>query len=368
MLSQNKYILSDLDTTGWNSMGEYFNWQQIDFDFLPEASSVPVVDVIADRIKGKDKVFLMVDPETTLKALYNQKSKYNNFLELAKKIKLILYAEDDMMNKLDRTFKNNPDFASWINDLSPIVFTEGMAGHFYKKNYPNCKFIDLWHPHFHHSMSFPHFSSLQSTKDHNPTKDFLCLMCKKDERPHRELLHNKIKSEGLIEQGIYHYKPKSEHTWDDLKENYSTPSIKSPLRPFLPPIEHYRDTNIELVAETFTSNNHDDSFYVTEKTLKPISMKHPFMVLSNFNFLKRLKDLGFKTFHAHLDESYDSKEDVNERIDIIVDNLKTLKNNSYKFYQDTLSIREHNHRHLQDLNGRWKTTLWKSLEQFWRDQ
>ena len=107
-MSSKPFIITDLDTTGWNSMSEYFEWNDMNFDFLPRQTSVPLVDVISDRIKGKDKVFLMIDPETTLKTLYNQKSKYNDFLDLAKKIKLLLYAEDDMMNKLHRTFQNTP--------------------------------------------------------------------------------------------------------------------------------------------------------------------------------------------------------------------------------------------------------------------
>lgn len=367
-MSSKPFIITDLDTTGWNSMAEYFEWNDMNFDFLPRQTSVPLVDVISDRIKGKDKVFLMIDPETTLKTLYNQKSKYNDFLDLAKKIKLLLYAEDDMMNKLHRTFQNTPEIASWINDLSPIIFTEGLAGRFFKETFPKCVFYHLWHNQFHHSMSHPELYIRKNRLGHRPEKDFLCLMCRKKDRPHRDLLDARLAEEDLLKNAIYRFRERDDETWNDLEHSYSKKLLdNTTFYEGLPPIDVYTKTNIELVAETFTAINHDESFFVTEKTLKPMSMGHPFMILSNYNFLKNLRELGFKTFHDHLDESYDDQQDVTNRIDVIVKNLKMLEGNSSLFYDDVKHITEHNHRHLQNMSGQWKTTLWRTLDEFWRN-
>ena len=48
-----------------------------------------------------------------------------------------------------------------------------------------------------------------------------------------------------------------------------------------------------------------------------------------------LEGISTKFFHEHLDESYDEKTDVNERIDIIVRKLGILSEDSNRFYLDT---------------------------------
>ena len=47
----------------------------------------------------------------------------------------------------------------------------------------------------------------------------------------------------------------------------------------------------QLVSETTT--NH---FFLTEKTVKPLLLKQPFLVFGNVGFHKKLKDYGFKLY------------------------------------------------------------------------
>ena len=67
-------------------------------------------------------------------------------------------------------------------------------------------------------------------------------------------------------------------------------------------IPAYSRSKIELVTETET-----DFFFITEKTIKPIRAGIPFVMVGCQNYLKKLRQLGFKTFHPHIDESYDSE-------------------------------------------------------------
>jgi hypothetical protein len=67
-----------------------------------------------------------------------------------------------------------------------------------------------------------------------------------------------------------------------------------------------------------------NTIYFSEKTFKPIVAKHPFILLSSPGSLKKLKDLGYKTFDKWWDESYDDAEDYIDRVDMVLKILKEL--------------------------------------------
>lgn len=64
----------------------------------------------------------------------------------------------------------------------------------------------------------------------------------------------------------------------------------------------------ELVPETRT-----DHFFVTEKTVRPIVAGMPFVMISICGFMRRLRQMGFQTFHPYIDESYDDISDDDQR-------------------------------------------------------
>jgi hypothetical protein len=64
----------------------------------------------------------------------------------------------------------------------------------------------------------------------------------------------------------------------------------------------------ELVPETRT-----DHFFVTEKTVRPIVAGMPFVMISNRGFMRRLRQIGFQTFHPYIDESYDHISNDHQR-------------------------------------------------------
>lgn len=69
-----------------------------------------------------------------------------------------------------------------------------------------------------------------------------------------------------------------------------------------------------------------DKLHLTEKIFKPIVSKQPFMLLAAPGNLEYLRSYGFKTFEGIIDESYDSIQDPWERIDAVVEQLKTFCN------------------------------------------
>ena len=113
----------------------------------------------------------------------------------------------------------------------------------------------------------------------------------------------------------------------------------------------YTNFLIDIVAETFTSG---DCFFVTEKTMRPMLLKKPFIIFGSRDYLDYLHQMGFKTFQTpSLDfwsEDYDGYEgrDRYVRILALIDELaKKSKEELQDLYQAMQPILDHNYNLLQ---------------------
>ena len=104
----------------------------------------------------------------------------------------------------------------------------------------------------------------------------------------------------------------------------------------------------ELVTETDVKGD----FFLTEKTLKPIFCKTPFMISGSCYALRFLKTLGFQTFDLIFDESYDKEIIFYDRNNLIMKNLKGLcslpLSNCLKLVNSVKDILEFNRDHFLD--------------------
>lgn len=64
--------------------------------------------------------------------------------------------------------------------------------------------------------------------------------------------------------------------------------------------------------------------FITEKTFKTIAAKHPFIMVGSCHMLKYLRELGYKTFHPFIDETYDDVSDDEERMNCITNEILRL--------------------------------------------
>jgi hypothetical protein len=85
-----------------------------------------------------------------------------------------------------------------------------------------------------------------------------------------------------------------------IDEKFNTYMIGTPEH--LTILNQYHKFFAELVIETYIMGN---TFFPTEKTLRPIIAKTPFIAMAPKNHLVNLRQLGFKTFGQWWDESYD---------------------------------------------------------------
>jgi hypothetical protein len=111
-------------------------------------------------------------------------------------------------------------------------------------------------------------------------------------------------------------------------------------------LKWYPKFDIELVAETYT---HGDTFFPTEKTVRPIMAKKSLLIYGPHNYLKRLRNLGFCTWHDVWDESYDHETGPQRwnSIKKLIDHLVTC--DQEQLYQQCLPIIQHNRQHADTL-------------------
>ena len=108
----------------------------------------------------------------------------------------------------------------------------------------------------------------------------------------------------------------------------------------------YQSTEIEVVLETLFD---DDRLHLTEKSLRPIACRQPFILMATHGSLQYLRDYGFKTFDSVWDESYDQIQDPVMRMQAIIDVMHDISSWSDEEWMSNkprlVQIAEHNQKH-----------------------
>lgn len=204
---------------------------------------------------------------------------------------------------------------------------------------------------------------------HRP-KHFMCLN-RNSQRPHRYYLSLFFEKNKLYDKALYSLLfPLHENNFKKLnylEEYKKAVSVKIPLEidtqdrietlqgfhtgnTFLK--QNYLDSYFNIVTETCFE---DGQIFLTEKIIKPLLGLHPFLVVSSPNYLKKLKELGFKTFDGIWDESYDTILDNEDRLIKIFDLITEISEWSLeeceKKYKSVLDICIYNKKHLETFWG-----------------
>jgi hypothetical protein len=123
---------------------------------------------------------------------------------------------------------------------------------------------------------------------------------------------------------------------------------------------------INLVTETSFDCN---QLFISEKVLKPIICYQPFIVFGPYQYLKRLKTYGYKTFSDVWDESYDDIEDWRERLKVLIDLVNGLNSKSIEeineIYLKTKNICIYNRELFNSLELDSFPQIFKNIENEW---
>jgi hypothetical protein len=112
-------------------------------------------------------------------------------------------------------------------------------------------------------------------------------------------------------------------------------------------LQFYNDFQIEIVAETITLG---ESFFPTEKTVRPIMGSKPFITYAPANYLANLRNIGFQTFDSIWSEDYDQYEGV-ERWNRMQSVIDDIIHNGYDCNR-AQEIVQYNYNHLQTVINR----------------
>jgi len=213
------------------------------------------------------------------------------------------------------------------------------------------------------SNILPSITANLEYKKYNITKvrTYNCL--NKRTRPHRSWFFLMLYKENLLSKGLVSandyggHIPRIENKWPDQRAMeearkllpllvYETANNEKDDLYYINRImdQIYLDTWVTVISEASFSDA-DETVFISEKTFKPIACKHPFIFLGNRGSLKKLRDMGYKTFHPFIDESYDELSTF-DRFDAIIKEVKRINAipDKFKWYESMRGILEHNYR------------------------
>jgi hypothetical protein len=108
--------------------------------------------------------------------------------------------------------------------------------------------------------------------------------------------------------------------------------------------EPYIDTYFSLVTETVADYPYT---FRTEKIYKPIAMGHPFIAVANQGFYRDLHHAGYQTFGHLIDESFDSIDNNQDRLDRIAQVVQNLcASDMAEFLVASQAVTKYNQQHL----------------------
>ncbi len=108
-------------------------------------------------------------------------------------------------------------------------------------------------------------------------------------------------------------------------------------------IDAHNKSFVNIITE---SHFNDNSIFFSEKTFKPIFCCQPFIIFGTPFMLKKLKEMGFKTFDKWWDESYDNEIDFTKRFEKIIDVMIEISSwnmeKCYKITNEMEKVLQHN--------------------------
>jgi hypothetical protein len=193
-------------------------------------------------------------------------------------------------------------------------------------------------------------------------------------RPHRQYLINLLQKQELLENALWCNHDK-DITWGhpDFNKVYSQETVETKHLPAGYDVDadwvdgvivpaQYKETWFTLVSETVFET---PASFRTEKFYKPVLAGHPFIVCANRDFYKDLKHLGFQTYGQWIDESFDSIDDGQERIQRLVQEVSWLTQQDLpKFWEETKETRLYNLRHAFAIHSSQQQTFTQQLKDF----
>jgi hypothetical protein len=181
--------------------------------------------------------------------------------------------------------------------------------------------FNSWH------LSMTHRANKDIIVLQNSNRPFIADILLGTKKTHRDLFFKLLQERGLLDQCIINYfkhyksvflkqsKEAVNQRIDALEGNaHVDTTIMTENNVTLSQLvsrDIYENSWFTVVAETICDNK---VFFPTEKIGKPMMANRPFIVLSGKHYLRRLREIGFKTFHPFISEDYDNIDNMEDRM------------------------------------------------------
>jgi hypothetical protein len=175
-----------------------------------------------------------------------------------------------------------------------------------------------------------------------------------------ELTKSCLTSFGFVDNNVHYSQHQYRNPEFNIKrsdlEKYFRPNTFSATASADYSAGDYQCCGIEIVLETLFD---DARHHLTEKTLRPIACKKPFMLAGTAGSLQYLRDYGFKTFHPYINEHYDTIPDSVQRLQAVVAEMKRIGSLSSQektaLWRNLQSVVDYNHQLFFSSN--WQDTI-----------
>lgn len=250
------------------------------------------------------------------------------------------------------------------------MIVEDVYNEWVNKNQIKDKLKVIGYPHFEFDMGR---SAYERTKTENPLptiekhltyktnnleniKTFACL--NKRLRFHRIWFYSYLYESGLLDRGLVSMNKFEIGNYffegEALEEDKLKPMIEK-----LPLLVHGKrndelddnfyinrfndqiclDTFLTVISEAHCGDS-DETMFLSEKTFKVIACRHPFIIMGNKDSMKKMRQIGYRTFGDMIDERYDSLP-THDRLKYIVETINKIdhikdKIEWYKGLNDTI--------------------------------
>ena len=128
--------------------------------------------------------------------------------------------------------------------------------------------------------------------------------------------------------------------------------------------DHYTTAYFNLVIETHFDADGSGGAFLTEKTFKPIKNAQPFVLVAPPGSLQCLRDLGYKTFDAVLDNTYDLEYNNTQRWIKVKNTLKQIQQDPHGTFLCCLADMIHNQQLFAASKRHRLNTLFTTLKQY----
>lgn len=267
---------------------------------------------------------------------FNQRGDSNDFiLEHASSDSIVIISDTEWFWKIDENFLNK----LYDKGIKKVTFVFSSFTHSFYKNYYRHDKVKIeivnWNTFWFNWAEM----CLNATVDHKsyfPSKfKYPFINLNNKSHRHRCALIDNISEQGLLEKGVVSWNRflnvNEEYKFKHYDNSYRNLDNFLKIQDSFHLCQEYHESFLHVIGEAT-----DEVPFITEKTVIPILLKKPFVVLSLPNYSKYLQDLGFQLYDEIIDYQFDKIEDLDLRAKALVTNLHNILNQDLNHLYDKL--------------------------------